>query len=64
MISFISKCTPILLYKQKETRVNHKQTLDIESLVPQNHLVRKLNKIDLSFIYDIVKEINKNYKKY
>lgn len=46
-----------MLYKQKETHVNHKQTLDIESLVPQNHLVRKLNKIDLSFIYDMVESL-------
>lgn len=46
-----------MLYKQKETHVNYKQTLDIESLVPQNHLVRKLNKIDLSFIYDMVEPL-------
>lgn len=48
----------IELLDKKEENQNRIHFLSLEDLVPQNHLVRKLEKaIDLSFIYDEVKEL-------
>lgn len=46
-----------MLYKQTETHINDQQTFSIDDLVSQDHLVRELNEIDLSFIYELVEPL-------
>lgn len=46
-----------MMNKQLETHIHDIQSIDINSLVPQNHLVRKLAKVDLTFIYDLVEPL-------
>lgn len=46
-----------MMNKQLETHIHDIQSIDIDSLVPQYHLVRKLAKIDLTFIYDLVEPL-------
>lgn len=47
-----------MLHKNDENRVNQVQMVSIDSLVPKNHLLRKIEEtIDFSFIYDLI-EIN------
>lgn len=43
-----------MLYKETKDYRNEKTTITIDQLVPEDHLVRKLALIDLSFIYDLV----------
>ena len=41
-----------MLHKNDENRVNQVQMVSIDSLVPKNHLLRKIEEtIDFSFIY-------------
>ncbi|GIW49968.1 MAG: hypothetical protein KatS3mg080_0579 [Anoxybacillus sp.] len=47
-----------MLQRHQEDRRHVETTVKIDDLVPEDHLVRKLEKaIDFSFIYDIVKDL-------
>lgn len=46
-----------MLHKNDENRVNQVQMVSIDSLVPKNHLLRKIDEtIDFSFIYDLIED--------
>ncbi|EGV09777.1 transposase domain protein [Parvimonas sp. oral taxon 393 str. F0440] len=46
-----------MLHKNDENRVNQVQMVSIDSLVPKNHLLRKIEEtIDFSFIYDLIED--------
>ncbi|GIW49924.1 MAG: hypothetical protein KatS3mg080_0535 [Anoxybacillus sp.] len=47
-----------MLQRYQEDRRHIETTVKIDDLVPEDHLVRKLEKaIDFSFIYDMVKDL-------
>ena len=46
-----------MLYKQNKRKTDQAQIISVEQLVPENHLLRKINKyIDFEFIYDLVED--------
>lgn len=46
-----------MLHKNDENRVNQVQMVSIDSLVPESHLLRKIDEtIDFSFIYDLIED--------
>ena len=46
------------MIKRSEDKRRNIQIVDIESLVPQNHLLRKIeNAVDFNHIYDLVQEL-------
>lgn len=45
----------IMLGKQDKKRTTQAQIISVEELVPDNHILRKIDKyIDFNFIYDLV----------
>ncbi|KXB46577.1 hypothetical protein HMPREF3188_00652 [Tissierellia bacterium KA00581] len=45
------------MLKMLQNRVNQVQMVSIDSLVPKNHLLRKIDEtIDFPFIYDLIED--------
>ena len=46
-----------MLQKNSKSKTDQTQIISVEELVPQEHILRKINKyIDFDFIYDLVED--------
>lgn len=46
-----------MLHKNSKSKTDQAQIISVEELVPQEHILRKINKyIDFDFIYDLVED--------
>lgn len=47
-----------MLHKNDKKKTDQVQMISVEQLVPQNHILRKINKhINFDFIYDLVEDM-------